>query len=106
MSGRSESYIPIFVISRRNPIAVTCVGITRIAIINVNAAFFALKSYAYSPYAVNAEKYVHRAAELPDTIRLLMIHLNIGKLPSLATFFRFSRKYVPGIAENPFCRSA
>ena len=44
ISGRSESYIPIFVIRRRNPIAVTCVGMTRIAMINVNAAFFALKS--------------------------------------------------------------
>ena len=44
ISGRSESYIPIFVISLRNPIAVTCVGITRIAIIKVKATFFPLKS--------------------------------------------------------------
>ena len=41
---RQESYIPIFVIKRRKPIAVTCVGITSIAMINVNAAFFNLKS--------------------------------------------------------------
>ncbi len=38
--------MPMPVIKRRNPIAVTCVGITRIAIINVKAAFFNLKSYA------------------------------------------------------------
>ena len=44
MSGNRESYIPIFVINRRKPIAVTCVGITRIAMINVNATFFTLKS--------------------------------------------------------------
>ena len=44
ISGSKESYIPIFVISRKNPIAVTCVGITRIAIIKVKAAFFILKS--------------------------------------------------------------
>ena len=106
MSGRSESYIPIFVINRRNPIAVTCVGMTSIAMINVNAAFFILKSYAYRPYAVSDEKYVHRAAEHDDTIRLLRIPRNIGKLPSFATFFKFSRKYDPGIAEKPFCRSA
>ncbi len=47
--GSRESYIPIFVINLRNPIAVTCVGITRIAMIKVNAAFFNLKSYAYRP---------------------------------------------------------
>ena len=28
ISGSKESYIPIFVISRKNPIAVTCVGMT------------------------------------------------------------------------------
>ena len=44
ISGSKESYIPIFVISRKNPIAVTCVGITRIAIIKVKATFFILKS--------------------------------------------------------------
>ena len=49
ISGSRESYIPMFVIKRRNPIAVTCVGMTRIAMINVNAAFFNLKSYAYRP---------------------------------------------------------
>ncbi len=48
--------MPIFVISRKKPIAVTCVGMTRIAMINVNAIFFNLKSYAYNPYAVSDEK--------------------------------------------------
>ena len=79
-------------INRRNPIAVTCVGITRIAIINVNATFFSLKLYAYRPYAVNAEKYVQIAAEQPETIRLFKIPLNIGKVPSLATLDRFFNK--------------
>ncbi len=36
--------MPIFVIRRRNPIAVTCVGMTRIIIIKVNATFLSLKS--------------------------------------------------------------
>ena len=49
INGRRESYIPILVINLRNPIAVTCVGITRIAIINVNAIFLPLKLYAYNP---------------------------------------------------------
>ena len=44
INGSRESYIPMFVTNFRNPIAVTCVGITRIAIINVNATFFALDS--------------------------------------------------------------
>ncbi len=44
ISGRRESYNPIFVTRRRNPIAVTCVGITRIAMINVKATFLALNS--------------------------------------------------------------
>ena len=56
ISGHNVSYSPIFVTKRWNPIAVTCVGITRIAIINVNAAFLALNWYAYRPYAVNDEK--------------------------------------------------
>ena len=43
ISGSRESYIPILVISRKKPMAVTCVGITKIAIIKVNAAFFSLK---------------------------------------------------------------
>ncbi len=43
ISGRRESYNPIFVTRRRNPIAVTCVGITRIAMINVKATFLAFK---------------------------------------------------------------
>ena len=92
----------MFVIKRKNPIAVTCVGITRIAMTNVNAAFFNLKSYTYKPYAVNEEKYVHNAAEHVDTTTLFKIPRNIGKLPSFATFFKFCRKYFPGNAENPF----
>ena len=44
INGSRESYNPIFVIRRRKPIAVTCVGMTRIAMINVNATFLALKS--------------------------------------------------------------
>jgi hypothetical protein len=42
--GSSESSMPMPVINRRKPIAVTCVGMTRIAIIKVKAAFFNLKS--------------------------------------------------------------
>ncbi len=104
--GSSESYIPILVTRRKNPIAVTCVGITRIAIIKVNAIFFNLKSYAYSPYAVSAEKYVQIAAEQPETIRLFKIPLSIGKVPSFATLIKFFIKWLPGSAENPFCKSA
>jgi hypothetical protein len=58
------------------------------------------------PYAVREEKYVHNAAEHPDTITLLMIPLNIGKLPSFATLLRLSRKCLPGMIEKPFCSSA
>ena len=103
--GSKESYIPILVIKRKNPIAVTCVGITRIAIIKVKATFLTLKSYTNSPYAVKDEKYVHIAAEHPDTIRLFTIPLIIGNVPSFATFIKFFIKYVPGSAENPFCSS-
>ena len=104
--GSKESYIPILVIKRKKPIAVTCVGITRIAIIKVNATFFSLKSYTYRPYAVRDEKYVHSAAQHVDTITLLKIPLTIGKVPSFATFFKFVSRYFPGRKENPFCRSA
>ena len=55
---------------------------------------------------VNAEKYVHNAAEQPDTIKLLIIPRTIGKVPSFATFLKFVKKWLPGSAENPFCRSA
>ena len=92
ISGSRESYIPMLVINRRKPIAVTCVGMTRIAIIKVKAIFFNLKSYAYRPYAVNAEKYVQIAAEHPETIKLFKIPLNMGKVPSFATFFKFSNR--------------
>ena len=52
ISGAHESYIPIFVTSLKNPIAVTCVGITSIAIIKVNATFFNLKLYAVKKQSV------------------------------------------------------
>ena len=43
ISGQRVSYIPILVMRRRKPIAVTCVGMTRIIMMNVNAAFLSLK---------------------------------------------------------------
>ena len=44
IKGSSVSYIPMFVINLTKPIVVTCVGMTRIAMINVKATFFSLKS--------------------------------------------------------------
>lgn len=41
--GSSESSMPILVTKRRKPMAVTWVGMTRIIMIKVNAAFFNLK---------------------------------------------------------------
>lgn len=93
--GNKVSYIPILVINRRNPIAVTCVGITKMAMIKVKAAFLNLKSYAYRPYAVSAEKYVQIAALLPDTIRLFKIPRSIGNVPSFATFIKFAKEPFP-----------
>ena len=52
------------------------------------------------PYAVREEKYVHNAAEHPDTTTLLRIPLNIGKLPSFATLLRLSIKCLPGMTND------
>ena len=44
ISGSKESYIPIFVISRKNTNAVNSVGITRIDIKKLKDAYYILKS--------------------------------------------------------------
>ena len=95
--------IPIFVMTLMNPIADTCVGITRISIMNMNAGFLSLKSYAYSPYAVSAEKYVASTAQHEDTIRLFFIPESTGSLASWMTLLKFFEKELPGRKENPAC---
>lgn len=43
ISGHSVSYRPMLVIRRKKPIAVTWVGMTRMAMMKVNASFLNLK---------------------------------------------------------------
>ena len=68
---------------------------------NASAALRSLKSYAWMPYAVSAEKYTASSADMPETIRLLRMPESTGRLASLSTFLRFVSSDLPGRKEKP-----